>query len=212
MPQIEVTPKVLNQLSVEPVNFGVIRVKEILNGKSSFQMSVSLIELDGDNELGRNTKSDAVYFVLEGSGSFTIGNGERLDVYNVEKGSLIFIPRGVLYKDTGRMRLLAINTPSYDPEARGFGEPGEMESNGVIIGAKYEHCVGGQYRVLSVDLDATHWEETEEVKPVVRYEQLYQGKFPPGTVWVRDLVDFLGTREKDGKQKFTQATGSNVVR
>jgi len=202
MPEKEVAPVVIKANQTAEVPVGVIKVKELLSRHDSSQMSVSIVDLDGDNTLGRNTRTDAAYFVLDGQGTFTLGVDGRLDVYEVQAGDLVFIPKGVMYKDTGRMKLLAINTPAYDPEARGMGQPEEMVQDGVVIGANYEHCEGGRYRVLSVDLDATHYEETGQVKPVVRYEQLYQGKFPPGTVWVRDLADFLGATEQ-GAKKFT---------
>ena len=208
MPERNVAPIIIESNQTAEMPFGVIRVKELLNRGSSSQMSVSLVELDGDNQFGRNTRSDAAYFVMVGGGSFSFEMDGRIDVYEVKKGDLVFIPMGVVYKDTGKMSLLAINTPAYNPEMRGVGEENEMIKNGVIIGARYEHCDGGSYRVLSVDLDATHYEETGEVKPIVRYEQLYQGKFPPGTVWLRDLTDFLGTTEVHGKEKFTLITGS----
>ncbi len=65
---------------------------------------------------------------------------------------------------------------------------------------------GGNYRVMSLELNATAYEETHDVGIVVVYEQLSQGSFPKGQVWVRSVEDFQGETEKDGStvQKFSR--------
>jgi hypothetical protein len=57
---------------------------------------------------------------------------------------------------------------------------------------------GGNYRVMSLELNATAYEDTHDVGIVVVYEQLSQGSFPKGQIWVRSVEDFQGETEKDG--------------
>jgi hypothetical protein len=48
----------------------------------------------------------------------------------------------------------------------------------------YEHYKGKRYEVIDVAIHT----ETREV--MVIYKALYQGDFPPGTLWTRPLVMF----------------------
>jgi len=109
-------PGVIKSSKAEALRLGVIKVRELLARRKSPQMSVALIELDGTNEAVKNKDCDATYYVLEGNGTFTIGEGEKLDVYNVEKGDLVVIPKGTLYQDSGKMIMLSFCTPAFDPE------------------------------------------------------------------------------------------------
>lgn len=73
-------------------------------------------------------------------------------------------------------------------------------------GSVWDYVGGGSYRIKSVELNATDYEETHKVDIVVVYEQLVAGSFPAGQIWVRSLNDFQGDIEKDGTRvkKFTQ--------
>ncbi|MCA9486662.1 hypothetical protein H6501_05440 [Candidatus Woesearchaeota archaeon] len=54
----------------------------------------------------------------------------------------------------------------------------------------YKHNLNLRYRVEKILLDATGYEKGIEPKRVVLYTQLETGKFPAGTVWVREEQDF----------------------
>ncbi|MEX2016938.1 MAG: DUF1653 domain-containing protein [Candidatus Pacearchaeota archaeon] len=59
---------------------------------------------------------------------------------------------------------------------------------------KYRHFKGGIYEVIAIALDC----ENPERKMVI-YKSLYDnGNFPIGTVWKRELIDFVGFKETDG--------------
>jgi len=60
----------------------------------------------------------------------------------------------------------------------------------------YQHGAGLKYKVDGVILDATGYETGEEPKRVVLYTQLEAGKFPEGTLWVREEQDFLANFTK----------------
>ena len=68
----------------------------------------------------------------------------------------------------------------------------------IVIGGIYRHFKGEEkiYRVLSVARDCEN-----PSKEMVVYEQLYETKdFSKGTIWARELSDFLGFKESDGKR------------
>ena len=67
-------------------------------------------------------------------------------------------------------------------------------------GSLWKYFDGGNYRIRSLELCATSYEETHQASIVVVYEQLYQGSFPEGQVWVRSLDDFRSDVQKDGKK------------
>lgn len=71
----------------------------------------------------------------------------------------------------------------------------------VVIGRTYRHCHGLRYRVDSVGLNTTGYERGAQILArFVTYTQLEDGKFPAGTVWVREEQDFLGkTSLKNGQ-------------
>lgn len=58
------------------------------------------------------------------------------------------------------------------------------------VDSVWEHSAGGEYKVISIELNATGYEETHQVNPIVRYEQQFTGSFPKGTIWVRDVESF----------------------
>lgn len=107
------TYKIIHPDSVQENQFGVIKVKELFNSSEFEAMSAAVITLSGKNRKTKHTVSSSFYYVLEGSGAFTI-NDERNEV---SKGDLVFIPQGSVYFDEGDMTLLAINSPRFNAES-----------------------------------------------------------------------------------------------
>ncbi|EKD67132.1 MAG: hypothetical protein ACD_48C00585G0002 [uncultured bacterium] len=72
----------------------------------------------------------------------------------------------------------------------------------VIVGCIYKHYHGLHYRIDSIGLNVTGYEKGNNKFPLyVVYTQLEDGKFPAGTVWVREKQDFLGkSKMKDDKE------------
>lgn len=83
----------------------------------------------------------------------------------------------------------------------------ERLSHEITEGSIWTYFGGGNYRVISVELNATSYEETGSPGIVVRYEQLSPGSFPKGQIWVRSIEDFQSSIEKDGQSvpKFSRA-------
>ena len=73
-------------------------------------------------------------------------------------------------------------------------------------GSVWTYFDGGSYKIRSLELNATDYEETHCVGIVVVYEQLRAGDFPKGQIWVRSIDDFQSNVEKDGGlvPKFTR--------
>lgn len=104
--------QIIHSEEVNPEQFEAISVKELLDRNDSPDMSCALIKLDGKNKKNKNLGTDSYYFVLDGAGTFTIMDME----YNVKKGDLIRIPKGIEYFDSGKMTLLSFCSPRFDPE------------------------------------------------------------------------------------------------
>lgn len=73
-------------------------------------------------------------------------------------------------------------------------------------GTEWAYCGGGSYRMIGVELDATSYEENGHPSFVVRYEQLNEGTFPKGQIWVRSVEDFTSKAIINGTPvpKFTK--------
>ena len=68
-------------------------------------------------------------------------------------------------------------------------------------GEVYAHCMGGTYTFLGIQHDATGYETTGEVTQLARYRQDHDGSFPAGTIWTRNLEEFMhGTAEINGQK------------
>ena len=102
--------KVIKASQINEEDSGVIKVKQLLNHKEITNISIAKVKINGVNKKIINRSSDALYYVLEGKGCFTVSDEEVL----VETGDVIYIPRGIAYFDSGQMTLLAINTPRFE--------------------------------------------------------------------------------------------------
>lgn len=87
-------------------------VEDLYNDPRNPEYSLARVYIDGNNNEVQHLVSDALYTVESGNGRFVIG-GEVMDV---KKGDKIFIPRGIPYSNSGKMVLLAFNTPRFNSE------------------------------------------------------------------------------------------------
>ncbi len=80
----------------------------ILNNKD---ISIDMIEsYKGHERYCTNKASSHIYYILEGNGRFKI-NGE---IYDVESGDLVEIPKNTEFVYIGKMKLLLIMNPAFD--------------------------------------------------------------------------------------------------
>ena len=91
-------------------DLGYIKVQQLLNQEDVENLSAAIIEIDGTNKKIINRKGDAIYYILEGNGYFEINGIKNA----VEKGDLVFIPKGCEYFDSGKLKMICINSPRYD--------------------------------------------------------------------------------------------------
>ena len=91
-------------------DFGAIKVKNIFHPHNLETFSVAIVRIEGINRRHKNDKSDAFFYVLEGKGTYTIGN----EVHEVSAGDSISIPKGIDYFDSGQMKVIAVSSPAYD--------------------------------------------------------------------------------------------------
>ncbi len=89
---------------------GPMAVTELLHEECT-DVSIALITIDGSNPRKINHSSDSIYFVVSGKGEFVFD-----EPLSVSTGDLIRIRRGTPYSDSGKMTLLAINSPRFDRE------------------------------------------------------------------------------------------------
>ncbi len=101
--------KIIRTSETKTENRGFIKVTQILSSDEIDNLSVSIVEISGKNKKIINKRGDAAYYVIAGSGFFTIDGNKT----NVSKGDLVFISRGTPYFDEGNLKMVAINTPRY---------------------------------------------------------------------------------------------------
>lgn len=106
--------KIIKQKDIEKNNFGSIVVQDLFAKEDYDKFSVAKVEIIGEQKFGLDTESDLAYYILEGKGRFYIEN----EVFEVEKGDLVFIPKNTKYKDEGNLILLAVAVPKFDRSKR----------------------------------------------------------------------------------------------
>lgn len=97
------------------VDFGEVSVTDLFSTTDLPQVSIARIKRDGSRgTVGLNAVSDAWYYVLDGEGVVDIeGKG-----YRIERGDLIFIPRGTKYRTGSDITFLAVCSPMFDRDKR----------------------------------------------------------------------------------------------
>ncbi|MBU0635809.1 cupin domain-containing protein [Candidatus Micrarchaeota archaeon] len=84
------------------------------NSKNDFaNASAAYVEIDGAHGSVKSTKSDLVYFVLEGSGEFIL-DGKNI---KVEKMDTIIVPKNTPFNYQGKMKLFLVHCPAYEETA-----------------------------------------------------------------------------------------------
>ena len=79
-----------------------------LSDKAKF----AIIEIDGEHGKVKEKECDFFYYILEGKGNFEI-DGE---IEECQKGDLVVIPSGAIFKYNGKMKLFLVTVPYWHPE------------------------------------------------------------------------------------------------
>ena len=102
-------------------------VQKGLNGYS-YKIDNSSISIDiedvykGHEKYCKSLVSTFIYYVLSGSGTFKI-NGKK---YDVIEGDVIEIPSNTEFVFAGKMKLLLIMTPAFNPDNEIEGEYNDL--------------------------------------------------------------------------------------
>ena len=103
---------IVNENNIQEFTFANVQVKELFNSDDP-SVSIANIRLSGKNEKNKNIGSDMFYYVTEGEGMFVINDKK----YPVSKGSLVCIPMGAVYQDSGNLTMLSISVPKFNRES-----------------------------------------------------------------------------------------------
>lgn len=86
------------------------------NSKEDFEnASAAYFEVTEKHGKVKTTRSDRIYFVIDGEGEFTVNN----DTFSVEKSDVIIIPKNTPYDykaKNGILKLFLVHTPAYHPD------------------------------------------------------------------------------------------------
>jgi len=78
--------------------------------------TIHMVDISEDSCAHYHKKLTEIYLVLDGDGFMEL-DGERVEV---RTGSTIFIPPGVRHRAIGKMRIVNIPVPAFDPEDEWF--------------------------------------------------------------------------------------------
>ena len=88
---------------------GPMNIKEY---KLTPKFSGTLIEIDGNHGKIKNLREDRVYYIVDGSGTFIVGNEEFL----VKKDDVVFIPMNTIYNFVEKMKIFLVSSPEFKKE------------------------------------------------------------------------------------------------
>lgn len=90
----------------------------IYNSNEDFEgANVVYMEMKGRHGKVKNTKSDRIYYILEGKGKFVTGD----KVQKVEKTDVVIVPKNTPYDfeaiEETTLKLILVSCPAFDREA-----------------------------------------------------------------------------------------------
>ena len=74
-------------------------------------LSVTWVRISGHHERVVNDRCDRVYYIIEGSGRFQVGDGAPVET--VSAGGFVYIAHGTPYEFSGEMTYLVSNGPAF---------------------------------------------------------------------------------------------------
>lgn len=86
-----------------------LTMRRLLRADHGAGMSLTRVSLSGEHRPLRTLRSPRVYYVLDGSATFSVG-GEELAA---GRGDAVVIPAGELYSLAGELTYLVLNAPPY---------------------------------------------------------------------------------------------------
>jgi mannose-6-phosphate isomerase-like protein (cupin superfamily) len=86
-----------------------LTMRALLRAEHGAGLSLTSVRLSGAHRPLRAPRTARVYYVLEGSASFTIGEEELV----AGAGDVVVIPKGERYSLAGKLTYLVLNAPPY---------------------------------------------------------------------------------------------------
>jgi len=96
-------------------------VLQMLTGKDSDKLSMVISKATDHREIALNTKSDRLYYILNGTVKVRSDGKEIL----AEKGDLVFLSSNTKYEFEGTFEAVQVMSPSFDPK----NEPLDVNGN-----------------------------------------------------------------------------------
>lgn len=101
--------EIIDENQIETKKFSNLSIKKLVKLDNP-PISITKLELIGENQTVKNTVSDMFYYIIDGEGDFIIDDKK----HHVKKGNLVCIPKNTTYKDNGNLKMLSIATPKFD--------------------------------------------------------------------------------------------------
>ena len=96
---------------IEPVRCSCGWVRRALTGEHNDLLSVHLVDIEADSKLHVHRTMTETYYVLEGSGRIQLDD----QFYDIHPGTIIHIPAGTRHRALGRLKILNVVIPPFDP-------------------------------------------------------------------------------------------------
>jgi hypothetical protein len=87
-----------------------LHMKKVVNQSLSERISLTWVNIWGRHEKVVCDLSDRVYYIIDGSAEFQVGDDPP---GRVSSGDVVFIPRGVPYVFEGHMTYVVMNGPGF---------------------------------------------------------------------------------------------------
>ncbi|MBA3348056.1 MAG: cupin domain-containing protein [Actinobacteria bacterium] len=85
-------------------------MRALLRAADDAGLSLTHVRLSGAHRALRTLRSARVYYVLDGSARFSLGDDEPVVA---SAGDVVVVPRGELYLFEGELTYLVLNAPAY---------------------------------------------------------------------------------------------------
>jgi mannose-6-phosphate isomerase-like protein (cupin superfamily) len=72
--------------------------------------TASVVHVNGRHGRGKTTVSDRLFYILEGTGEFEVGDRR----FPVEATDIVVVPKDTPFDYNGTLRLLVVHVPAYD--------------------------------------------------------------------------------------------------
>jgi len=87
-------------------------MRALLKVPDSPDLSITWVRIHGDHGGLRSDEADRAYYIIDGTGKFTIGDEPE---FEIGADDVVYIPRGVDYIFSGTMTYLVMNSPAFRP-------------------------------------------------------------------------------------------------